>query len=111
MDTNEHTPGPLVVRHELGDYEWDGRCFTVYEDRTGRATLVALCAGPRAEANAHLFRAAPDLLAALKTADSYFNASCPYDKSEGFQQLRHRATAAIALAKVPPAPPVPQSAP
>lgn len=58
----QHTPGPLVVRR-VGTDPPD--CFTVNEDRDGYGTLVAICEGPRAEANAHLIAAAPDLLAAL----------------------------------------------
>ena len=58
----QHTPGPLVVRR-IGTDPPD--CFTVNEDRSGGGTLVAICEGPQAEANAHLIAAAPGMLETL----------------------------------------------
>lgn len=68
MTTETHSPAPLKVLKVDDPF---CPCFTVHEDRPGRATLVAICEGQRAEANAHLFKAAPGMLDACKGIDNY----------------------------------------
>lgn len=87
-----HTPGPWEVRDKF------------YVGRPGRMSLATLCAGDveaadveTHEANGRLIAAAPDLLAACKTALAYVRVSYLEDGEQ--LEMIEQLEAAIAKAE------------
>ncbi len=69
MAFSKITPGPYRVNADPSWFGFEARFYTV---TNSEGLIVAFCKdwmdGPEPEANARLFAAAPDLLAALKAA-------------------------------------------
>ena len=88
-----HTPGPWKANRALFD---KGAISWFIESESGE-TVARIFPGPHAEANAHLFVAAPDLLAACE------NLLAVAEDKEGvygiYQIYIDRARAAIAKAR------------
>lgn len=88
--STRHTPGPWLVRN-------DEICFISKEDDQsfGMACPIAQFFGERAEANARLIAAAPELLAALTELEFMF---APFASDSTLANGIHKARAAIAKA-------------
>ena len=77
-DAKKHTPGPWNT--SAYDGGWD--CI-----RDGSGQIIAKL-GANNPANADLIAAAPDMLAALKTAHHRMgNIGCDYDRDDDFKQV------------------------
>lgn len=75
MGNTEHTSGPLsVIRHATPDYAPQ---FGIYAD--GQSHDLAIVKGDNAEADAHLFAAAPELLGALRLLRGFGCPACNGD--------------------------------
>lgn len=84
---NAHTPGPLA-------YGTMGGCYLVWTAGE-RDEEVARCSGPRAEANARIIAAAPELLAALVAIEEIASDLAEFNESDAAAYTgREIATAA-----------------
>lgn len=93
-----HTPGPWNITPPPQPFAaGDGFRVSANGDQTNwRGYITNILAGsPNAEANARLIAAAPDLLAALKLADTILDGFPLYKSGEGAKTIR----AAIAKAE------------
>lgn len=79
---SNHTPGPWEA-----DWDDDGEQLGIYQDRYAGNPIAVMREGSNASADAKLIAAAPDLLAACKTAVAAFEMEAP-DGNDVIAMLR-----------------------